>query len=179
MENIDESTTDSEDYNSPWARFFARNIDYIIFAFVVYILLEFFIPGYGRQELGVLAIAISSVAMTFVWVFIEAVFLSYVGFTPGKALLNVRVITDDGAKIPFDVSVNRALLVWSKGIACGVPILSLFAMLIQYICVRKDDIASWDEDLSIYCVCDKRRLIQFTIVVSMIVVTAISYFLLI
>ena len=76
----------------------------------------------------------------------EAVF-SAAGFDlPGKQVMAIRVRLPDGKPLGFNLMFRRAMLVWVKGVALGLPLVSLLAMLIALNDLSKNKLSSWDRD---------------------------------
>lgn len=172
-----------KNYNSPWARFFARMIDYAIFGYIVSTLLDYILAytmsvNSDTRYFSTVLSYISSILSVFLWIFVESYLLTYVGFTPGKFLLNIKLILENNEKFSINKAFKRSILVWIRGMAFGLPLIELFTMAAQYIAVNKNNETSWDNELSITCVCDQKRLIHFIIILSVIIISAISYHLL-
>lgn len=74
----------------------------------------------------------------------EALVLAWVGTSPGKALVGLRVQRIDGAALTASDAVRRAFGVWTVGLACGIPLASLVTMLWQASRVGRGDPASYD-----------------------------------
>lgn len=57
-----------------------------------------------------------------------AILIGVSGFTPGKLLFGVRVLSRDESPIGFVAALVRELRVWVIGYALGIPLVALFAM---------------------------------------------------
>ena len=125
----------------PWVRFFARSIDYSLFGFflisinVNHTLSEFDIP-----------IVIFPALLIFLWIFVEAGFLSIFGTTPGKWLLRTRVVNLFQHKPDFLSALRRSLSVWCNGMGVGIPFITPITMIIAYYKLRRERHAVWDID---------------------------------
>ena len=136
----------------PWVRFFARQMDIMIFTSVLVFFLEAISLGYPNIFLGVndmfsgVIAILFDMLILFLWVFVEAVFLSTFGATPGKWLLRVTVRDSEGKKLTFLRALRRSFLVWLKGLGIGIPILTAITPIFAYNRLIKRGITSWDRD---------------------------------
>lgn len=122
-----------------WHRWFARMIDLYLTVIVLGVL--FGALGYT----GVLANeAIISMLGLVLLVGLEALLLATVGYTPGKALMNIRVDEHDGRRLTWGRSLRRAGSVWMNGLAMGIPLVYLVAMNRRYKELGKDRITTYD-----------------------------------
>lgn len=125
----------------PWARFFARFIDYTIggilieiwFAIVAPSILIFFDRAFNLLIL-------------FIWVFLEASLLSIWGTTPGKWLLNITLTDKVGNKPTFSNALDRSFSVWWRGYGMGLPLISLITLFFTYNTLNNRGITRWDSD---------------------------------
>lgn len=147
-------------HRKAWLRFFARVVDTTIF-FLLFVF--FFVPvgGFIVSNLGIrpgelwdmafkpgpisiltnLAILAVSVGVP------EAILLSYFGSTPGKWLLGIIIRDSKGQKIIFTEALARTLLVWWRGLAIGIPVISLITLVYAYKrFIEKKGMTSWDRD---------------------------------
>ena len=80
----------------------------------------------------------------FAWVFVEALLLASFGSTPGKWLLNTRVIAQDGENPSFPKALRRSLGVWWRGLGLGLPLIGLITQISSYSKLKEDGITPWD-----------------------------------
>lgn len=123
----------------PWTRFWARMLDYLIFGFVIGFISAIFnipLPFDQQPFMGMLII--------FLWVFVEAIFLSTWGKTLGKWLLCIEVRGPEGAKLTFLQALNRSFSVWWMGLGAGIPIVNLVTMIIAAVKLSNCQITTWD-----------------------------------
>ena len=131
----------------PWARFFARCLDYLTFDFVIIVIAIFTViklaafPGTTPVELYVFAMVTS-----FLWIFVEALLLSIYGTTPGKYIFGIRVIGSRGRKLSYGAAFKRALLVWIKGVGLALPVVNIVTAVLGYRQLEKKHVTSWDRD---------------------------------
>jgi len=135
----------------PWRRYFARTIDVVIFAnlmFFVLILVYIFFPSMllcknnltNEEQTFYYLILLS-----FFYVPSEALLLYMTGSTPGKFIFGISVVSKDGNKIGFVTAIERTMSVWIKGFAFGIPGISLFTMLYSYDKLKNSGITNWDK----------------------------------
>ena len=79
-------------------------------------------------------------------VVLDSVLLATFGTTPGKALLGLSVSKRDGSKLEFGESMQRAVTVFARGCALGIPFLAPFAMIVAAVqTLSADGDAPWDK----------------------------------
>ncbi|HET7931011.1 MAG TPA: RDD family protein [Rhodanobacteraceae bacterium] len=137
-----------------WRRYFARMLDTIVLGILIWLALAAFfaafVPGayqalYGHVSL--LNNAVSRTVLTFAAVIpVEAWILGVCGTTPGKWLFGVRVTRADGKAIGFLHALRREGRVFLQGLALGLPLFSMIAMIIAFVRVKDDGAAGWDID---------------------------------
>lgn len=118
-----------------FARYFARQFDLIIALLALLIFWPYLLIDSEVQ--GVLA-------MMFFWVGGETIFMTNFGTTPGKALLGIKVVKKDGTKISFTDSLKRSFRVYLRGMAIGLPWLSLATMILAKFRLEKKGETTWD-----------------------------------
>ena len=126
----------------PWARFYARSIDYMLF----YVLLDLAWPEW-RFHLLTTSVLLFSIVVLFAWTLPEALLLSVLGTTPGKWVLGLRVERKDGGALRIGEAWMRAVSVWLRGQGAGIPIVSLFTLGKAYSVLNSEGESSWDRDL--------------------------------
>jgi uncharacterized RDD family membrane protein YckC len=60
-------------------------------------------------------------APALLWIPIEAVMLATLGWTPGRLIMGVRVVDQEGNRPAFRASLKRSVLVWAGGLGFGLP----------------------------------------------------------
>jgi uncharacterized RDD family membrane protein YckC len=93
-------------YGGFWARFVAKLIDTLIVGAIYLLLEEGFIPYYGDNP-------ISDLILIFVFPLIRGIydiyFIGSTGQTPGKKLMKLRVLGDDGQRVGYKTATIRWL----------------------------------------------------------------------
>jgi uncharacterized RDD family membrane protein YckC len=131
----------------PWRRYFARSLDYMIAGAAVGAVIGLANPSFFNRQTSALILALLTMAL---WVPFEGLLLARYGTTPGKAFMRLRVtpITSQDPA-PFDITLARALRVWFGGLACGLPLISLAAMIVGYESLRRRGATWWDRQLEL------------------------------
>lgn len=135
---------------TPWSRFFARIFDMwwetLLIAFILVAVLghfsaslvdEWIIGPRANALFGFLCLPIALV--------LDALLYRFVGNTPGKALLGLKVGTLDGKSLSLAQYLNRNFSMWASGLALGFPLINLFTMANQLRRLGKRQQASYDE----------------------------------
>ncbi len=120
-----------------WRRFFARWFDFFLYQ----VLLAFVMHSFGMkffptnpEEYNLFRLLISFLPM----IVIESVFIQAFGITPGKYLLNLRVVNQEGGLLTLGGSMMRALRIWVLGMGMQIFILPLIAHAIAlWFCLKK------------------------------------------
>jgi hypothetical protein len=80
-----------------------------------------------------------------IWLFVEPVFLSQWGATPGKLLLRTGVTHQNGVFLTYGEALRRSVNVWFRGEALCIPVVVLVANIIAYKRLTKTGITTWDK----------------------------------
>lgn len=126
----------------PWIRYWARMFDLIVFGLALgsglgVVAPDLFSGSVGDQLFGV--------ALLLAWVFVEALLLSSFGTTPGKWLFRVRLTRATGP-MSYSAALGRSVKVWVQGLAAGLPIISVVALIYAHTSLTRDSITAWDKD---------------------------------
>lgn len=136
----------------PWPRYFARMLDLMLFGIIGMILLTIVLLIVTRDGLdrftamtsgfgGTLLSNIVSIVLAAPFV---ALFIG-LGQTPGKWLYGIRVRNRDGSRIGLAKALKREAWVIARGLAFGIPLLSLGTLVMSYSTLKDDGITSWDK----------------------------------
>lgn len=135
-----------------WRRYFARMLDTIVLGSLIWFalatLFAAYIPAAYQALYGHISLlnnSVSRACLTFVVVIpVEAWILGMTGTTAGKWLFGVRVTHADGRAIGFVHALRREGRVFLQGLALGIPLFSMIAMIIAFVRVKDDGVAGWD-----------------------------------
>lgn len=139
----------------PWRRFFARNLDLSIYAALVTVVLQLTVHMNFVRSGTLLPSILGLLLMTGA----ETVMLHFWGTTPGKALLGLKILREDGSRLSLEEAAQRTILVmvfFGGGLLLGqvpVPLFSLISlgMLIWACwCVYHRKPLFWEGDDQLY-----------------------------
>ncbi len=135
----------------PWLRYLARYIDIAIYTIVLMMILATLglILGFLGTNVSFLSTVpgfVSSVLYVVFLILIEPMVLSHWQTTPGKSLLHIKINKSDDSRVSYSDALLRTVRVWFKGLAFGIPIISLFTQINAYGNLTDKGITSWDRD---------------------------------
>ena len=123
----------------PWVRYWARTLDFLLFALIVGMVVLPFYPDFA--DMGD---TLMGMVLLFSYCFVEPVVLSVAGNTPFKALLRIRVRNEDGSKLSYGQGLRRMVSIWVRGQGLGLGIIALITLIVSYRHLRNDGITWWD-----------------------------------
>ncbi len=173
IENVGISSTTpvSAPQVRPWVRFWARMVDYALFAVFAGVALSYICPTATRFP--------SLILLFLAYIFVEALMLSSWGSTPGKALLKVKVRMHDGTKLLYFDALRRAFRVLWQGQGLCIPIVSLIANFCAYRRLRRHGETAWDHNgksiVSHQKIGTYRRIMATTILTLVVIVWAPAF----
>jgi uncharacterized RDD family membrane protein YckC len=127
----------------PWVRYWARMFDIYLAAIVGGLAIGFLNPD-AFTEPG--SDQLFGLAVVFAWVFIEALFLSTAGTTPGKWLFKTRIVPPHGSALDYSTALSRSFKVWWRGLGIGFPLASLITLIVAHGKLTKNGVTTWDRD---------------------------------
>ena len=128
----------------PWSRYFARQIDFLLFGFLVWSVIFGLFRGEGPVPfLG--DRAIDAFLMVPLALFIEVPVYAAFGWTPGKWVFGITVRKADGSRLDFGEVLRRNLLLWPFGFGLGLPIVNLYFLVRNLFIARDGKRCRWDE----------------------------------
>lgn len=138
---------------SPFKRLFARIFDLVWLVLLLLVSLALFLKFVNSPAVGLVTQSLSvQLGLAFLLLplalILEAAILSDFGNTPGKSLFGLKITRDGPDKIKFRQYFGRGFLLWIKGLAFGIPILSFFTLLWQRFHLSKYDTTSYDKSMS-------------------------------
>lgn len=78
------------------------------------------------------------------WFFLEPLLIHRFGSTPGKWLLGLEVVNQDGSRLSLAAATRRSLQVMISGIGFGWFLLALFCQVLSLITTRRLGTTLWD-----------------------------------
>jgi len=127
----------------PWLRFWARNMDLMLFAILLGYLLSF-APASVLKLIG--RIQYIMPVSLLLWVLVEAILLSTWGTTPGKIIFGITIRDNNGNKPSFRSSLNRSASVWFWGMGCGINYVEVITEILSYKKLKDKGITRWDQN---------------------------------
>lgn len=149
------SSWDANLPSRPWFRLFARLIDTSVngaLVFVVLLIVTFFfnyefaeriidcIDVYERTRIGNI---VSAFLTVFLAMFLNSAFIGWRGSSLGKFLFGIRILNLEGNPIGYKNALKRELMIWSKGMGFGLPIISFVAAYLSYKRLKRDGRITW------------------------------------
>lgn len=130
----------------PWSRFWARQIDIILYSFVGGFLFALAFPASVNAvvELPAGQLLLGILLLPFVLV-LDAAVLSLTGGSIGKLLAGIRLETMNGERPSLETALRRNLILWTRGLWLGLPLLVLIGYSKAYGDVQADGRTVWDE----------------------------------
>ena len=132
----------------PWVRYWARSVDLfvftVIFGFIVGVAGIFNEVAWQLLELPD---AVFGIIIICLYPFVEAVFISNWGASPGKWILNTKVLNKYGEHLSYTEALIRSFRIVWQGMGLGIPIVSLVTLLISYSNLKNNSITRWDANL--------------------------------
>jgi len=131
----------------PWLRYWARLVDIYLFMIIYMVVFMFLFRVFGidSEFVDFFPEIIVDIVLLFLFIFLEALFLSTWGATIGKALFKIRVRNMDGTKLSYQEALKRSFLVFYLGQGMGIPIFTIILGVMSYNKLQKDGITSWDD----------------------------------
>ncbi|HTX05815.1 MAG TPA: RDD family protein [Steroidobacteraceae bacterium] len=131
---------------TPWRRYWARSLDITVSLFLAALLISALRPSLiarldsmaGRQWLLVLLLLPAALLL-------DTLMYWALGSTPGKAIAGIKVLDAHGRRrLSAAAYLGRNLGVYVFGLALGVPLISLIALLWSYRRAREKEGVIWD-----------------------------------
>jgi uncharacterized RDD family membrane protein YckC len=128
----------------PWLRFWARLADcWICIAPSAVIAAVLVMPFWNHGAPSPFLVVTMFWA---VFIGIESLMLAMFGTTPGKAMLKIRVESNQGEKPTLLQAIRRSIQVWFLGEAMGLPLLPIVTRLIAYAMLTSSGSTIWDRN---------------------------------
>ena len=146
----------------PWVRYWARMFDIYLTGLVLGVVLGIFSPHVLNVPGSTILLGLAILLM---WVFIESLLLSSLGVTPGKWLLNIRLVPPSGERASFTTALSRSVKVWWRGLGVGLPIISIVTLVIARADLKETGSTTWDKDTGFAVVHGRIGLLRAMVVV--------------
>jgi uncharacterized RDD family membrane protein YckC len=140
---------------APWRRFFARTFDILFngtISFLVFlIILEVVAPGSNERLLRIYESPFSIFFDNFMIVVLSlpstAILVGLTGWSLGKWLCGVRIVSRDGNPIGVVKGMRREILLWIAGLGLGILYVNLVTYFIAYKRLMRKGATLWDESV--------------------------------
>ncbi len=155
----------------PWRRYFARSLDWMIYAVVWELVCAVIL--HISWDAGVYQV-LNWAGGTALMLLLEPLLLSRLGTTPGKALFGLQLRAPDGGLLTYDQAVRRTYGVFWHGMGWNLPLIGLYFSWRSYQqCMEKGKAAPWDEN-AVYTLKDTRawRCVAFVLIFCLLPVLA-------
>jgi len=130
---------------TPWSRFWSRHLDLAIWTLPAAIILEILLFYPLEMILPPIAVRILINLAIFPVAFVlDAICLARFGQTPARNIAGIRVTKRDGTPLTFSESVKRNFSLFYRGMALGLPLISLFTLISAFEKVKHGKQTSWD-----------------------------------
>jgi hypothetical protein len=129
----------------PWRRYFARIFDLYVFILIFFFFLGIAFPKLfvgSDKSLDVLYGILGSGA----YAVFEGFCMNVFGGSLGKRLYGISVFRTHNEGFSLSISFRRSFAVWVRGLGFGIPIATLFTLLIAYRTLNREKQTSWDRD---------------------------------
>lgn len=128
----------------PWKRYFARNIDFVVFTIVT----EFLIVVIFRIRpfYDILNFLNIFWIRYLLWIPVEGLLIHYFGTTPGKWLFGIHIESVDGGPLPLSNAMHRTWDILRYGYGFNVPFYSFWRFYRSYRDYKDYGYAQWDYD---------------------------------
>ncbi len=126
----------------PWRRFWARSVDFTLASIAIASATSAL-----HLQPGPEGNAIAFFILVFGSMLAEAAFLTTLGATPGKWLFRTSVTDSAGRRPTFGRALSRTVLVWVRGLAMRIPILTQVTQIWAYRKLTLLGETTWDRDL--------------------------------
>lgn len=160
-----------------WRRFWARQLDYQVFALAVVVLMVMYAgPDSNLLLLFLGNTGVIGIALVFAFVFVETALLSSFGTTPGKWLLAISIKDQHGNNPSLPMSMARSLSVWVRGVAMGIPLVQILTFWYSYGELLAKQRSQWDEYAGTHVTVsamDSSRLILLVLALILTVICAL------
>jgi hypothetical protein len=144
---------------NPWLRFLARMFDYSLFFMVLWVISK------GKIETASLV-----PFEYFLWIPVEAALLRWVGTTPGKWILGIKLQQGRIHRLNYLIALRRSFHVWFRGLGMGIPFINVICMLVAFQRLKAFRITTWDRDEHIHVF--YRKAGKWRIVLAIIITVA-------
>jgi uncharacterized RDD family membrane protein YckC len=143
-----EAQTWTRDTPYAWRRYFARQLDTIIHALIMFVFLGAVLAGHDGAYLAVTGLD-NQIVLNIIGVMLSiipgAILLGVTGRTVGKLIFGVKILNARGKPPGMFRALKRELQVLLQGLALGIPLVTLFTFIGGYNTLQKHGRTDWDK----------------------------------
>ncbi len=148
-----QTSAQSTEKPRPWLRFWARSTDSPILlapnALIMYYAmgpekLKAILLNTGPSP-DLIHVVFLFLGMAASWVLTESLLLTFVGTTPGKWCMNIRITKDNGERLNFTEALHRSLLVFVLGMGLNVIYTQIICNIHAYFTLTNHGKTYWDK----------------------------------
>lgn len=172
----------------PWVRYFARVLDLYLWNIVFYNIIEpksvisiFYNLGIYTEDAATIQLLLQ-ITSYIIWIFIEALFISLYGATPGKWILNTKVVNINGEFLEYNQALKRSFLVFVKGFGLSIPLINLITMGYWYYKIKNVEktfgLTSWDKECGSRVITGKIEWWRYILYISSVFIAFIAIYIL-
>lgn len=113
----------------PWMRCFARGLDMALYDTLINVVWLVIFRDWGflrLQTANLIAATLSGMALLFLTLAVEPLWLHFWGWTPGKWVFGLKLRDKDGEKLPIDWGIDRSKTLAWEGYGWNIPLYSLW-----------------------------------------------------
>lgn len=150
-QSVHRGWTDADPH--PWRRYLARMTDSVVVGALIWMIVGavFFIvaPEEAARFFSLFEGPLGSILDLMLTLVVtslsSAVLIGLTGFSLGKWLFGIRVVRPNGRPIGVAAALEREALVLTRGLAFGIPLVSLYTLISSYRRLEDQGYSVWDK----------------------------------
>lgn len=132
----------------PWRRFFARTLDYVLYATIWMTLFQLVFRVNMAGSGGTVASLFIAFLAPLTMLLAEPLLLHFFGATLGKAVFGLSVEMPDGQRVSYEQGFQRTWGVLWHGLGLYIPIFDLVCLWRSYKICSENETEPWDDRIS-------------------------------
>ena len=148
---------------APVARGAARYLDLAVYGMVVVAALTLLIPGFRFSRPALYAV--TWIAPLLLTIIIEPFMLATFGGTPGKLVMGMRVVHNDGRRLTYKEALNRTLSLIHYGLGFNIAPYNAYRFVKSYETMERGELLPWEAQNSVLADPRPRKLLHGTLYV--------------
>ena len=127
----------------PWRRFFARDLDQVLFSLFLFFLWYTVIDQFYAGQVSSFLSWFISLVLTLL---LEPLLLHLFGTTPGKWIMGITVLDPDGGKLSLSAAFSRTVTCLWRGQGMEIPIYAIYRRYKSYAADMAGEMLPWEEN---------------------------------